>query len=350
VRTVFQCLADAAATDDFGPCALTIGNFDGVHLGHRTLLKQTERIAAMHGWRTAVLTFHPHPTGVVAPERAPKMLSSLQERLRLLESARAERIMVLPFTPEVASMSPETFVREVAVEALGAHSVVVGQNFRFGHKQSGTPQVLAELGQRFGIETHFLAPVTVRGEVVSSSAIRRHLANGNVSRAARLLGRCFSVDGEIVSGRGVGSTQTVPTLNFEPGLEMIPANGVYITAAEDLENERRWQSITNVGTRPTFEGQGITVETFLLSPFDGQTPERIRLHFHRFIREERKFPNPEALKRQILTDVTRAKRYWSRVELYSPETWARVSTTEVRGLHAEANAGNAAVCFDVPGD
>jgi len=318
VRTVFQSLADAAAADDFGPCALTIGNFDGVHLGHRTLLKQTERIAAMHGWRTAVLTFHPHPTAIVAPERAPKMLTSLQQRLRLLESAGAERIMVLPFTQEVALMSPETFLREVAVEALGAHSVVVGQNFRFGHKQSGTPEILAELGHRFGVETHFLAPVTIRGEVVSSSAIRRHLANGNVSRAARLLGRCFSLDGEIVRGHGIGSTQTVPTLNFEPGSEMIPGKGVYITETEDLENQRRWHSITNVGTRPTFEGQGLTVETFLLSPFDGQSPERIRLYFRRFVREERKFPNPEGLKTQILKDVTRAKRYWSRVENLQP--------------------------------
>lgn len=312
MRTVFQSLADAA--DEFGPCALSIGNFDGVHLGHRTLLKQTERTAAMHGWRTGVLTFHPHPTAIIAPERAPKMLCSLQERLRLLESAGAERIMVLPFTRGIALMSPETFVREVVVEALGAHAVVVGQNFRFGHKQAGTPDVLAELGQRFGIETHFLAPVTSRGEVVSSSAIRKHVAEGNMSRAGRLLGRCFSVEGDIVTGRGIGSTQTVPTLNLQPGSEMIPANGVYISAAEDLENGRRWQSITNVGMRPTFEGEGITIETFLLSPFDGKTPERIRLEFHRFVRQERKFPDAQALKSQIFKDVARAKSYWRRID------------------------------------
>jgi riboflavin kinase/FMN adenylyltransferase len=318
MRTVFRSLADAAATDDFGPCALTIGNFDGVHLGHRTLLKQTERIAAMHGWRTAVLTFDPHPTAVVAPERAPQMLCSMQERLRLLENAGAERIMVLPFTQQIALMSPEAFVRQVVIETLGGHAVIVGQNFRFGHKQKGTPDVLAELGQRLGIETHFLAPVAIRGEVVSSSAIRRHLAAGNVSRAARLLGRCFSLEGEIVSGRGIGSTQTVPTLNLQPGSEIVPGNGVYISAAEDLENGRRWQSITNVGTRPTFDGHGVTIETFLLSPFDGRTPERIRLEFHRFVREERKFADAQALKSQIFKDVARAKSYWRRLEKLQP--------------------------------
>ena len=126
MKTVFRSLAEAA--DHFGPCALTIGNFDGVHLGHRTLLKQTQRTAAMHGWNTAVLTFDPHPTSVVAPERASKMICSLQERLRLLEHAGAERILVLPFTQQVSEMSPEAFIREIVVQALGARAVLVGQN------------------------------------------------------------------------------------------------------------------------------------------------------------------------------------------------------------------------------
>jgi riboflavin kinase/FMN adenylyltransferase len=210
-------------------------------------------------------------------------------------------------------MAPEEFVREIAVEALGARAVVVGQGFKFGYKQCGNTQVMAELGQRFGFESHFLAPITTRGEVISSTAVRTHLANGKVARACRLLGRTFSLEGEVVPGQGIGSKQTVPTLNILPGEEIVPANGVYVTETEDLENGRRWHSVTNVGVRPTFGGTGLTIETFLLSAFDGQTPERIAVHFRHRIREERKFENPSALRTQILKDAGRASAYWRRV-------------------------------------
>ena len=295
----------------FGPCALTIGNFDGVHRGHRALVRQTQQIARSHSWNTVVLTFHPHPTTLVAPERAPEMICSLQERLRLLKQAGADRVCVLPFTREIAEMSPREFVETIVVKALGSHAVLVGQNFRFGQKQAGNSEVLAQLGMEFGCECHFLASITSRNEVVSSTAIRQHLKTGNVSKAGRLLGRCFSLEGPIVSGQGIGSKQTVPTLNLQPPPEIKPGTGVYITETEDLENGRRWQSITNVGHRPTFGGEGdLTIETFLLSPFDGKTPERIRLSFHRWIRPERTFENPQALRSQIMQDVSRAHQFW----------------------------------------
>jgi riboflavin kinase/FMN adenylyltransferase len=314
VKSVFTSLKEAA--DSFGPCALTIGNFDGVHLGHRTLIRQTQQLARNNGWTTAVLTFDPHPTEIVAPERAPKMIYSLQDRLRLLEEAGAERILVLPFTQQVADMSAREFVKQIVVNSLEARAVVVGQNFRFGRKQIGTPQILAELGAELGFECHFLAPVMSRGEVVSSTSIRRHLAEGRVSRAGRLLGRCFFLTGEIVSGHGIGSKQTVPTLNLMPGGEIVPEKGVYITEAEDLIDKRRWRSITNIGIRPTFGGHDVTIETFLLSPFDGRTPEELCVHLRRRVREERTFPDPQALRAQILQDVQRANAYWRRLERY----------------------------------
>lgn len=312
MKTVFRSVEEAA--EEFGPCALSIGNFDGVHLGHRTLIRQTQHVAQRNGWKTGVLTFHPHPTAIVAPHRTPRMICSLQERVRLLEASGAEQILILPFTERTAAMVAEEFVSKIAVDALGARAIVVGQNFKFGYKQGGNTEVMAELGQRFGFESHFLAPITTRGEVISSSAIRGHLREGKVSRAARLLGRYFSIEGEVVPGQGIGSSQTVPTLNILPGEEIIPANGVYITQTEDLENGRRWQSVTNVGIRPTFGGTGITIETFLLSPFSGQTPERICVHFRRWIREERRFPDSSALKAQILHDARRASEYWRRVD------------------------------------
>ena len=312
MKTVYRSLAEAK--DQFGPCAVAIGNFDGVHLGHRTLIRQTRQVAWANGWKTAVLTFDPHPTAIVAPERAPHLLCSLQERLRLLEQAGAEQILVLPFVPQVAKMPPDEFVIKVLVEGIEARAVLVGQNFHFGYKQAGNTEVMARLGARFGFDTHFIAPVTYRGEIVSSTAIRSHVGHGRMERAGRLLGRCFSLEGDVVSGHGIGSKQTVPTLNLRPGPEIVPLKGVYVTEAEDLEDGRRWRSITNVGVRPTFGGNELTIESFLLSPFNGRSPERLRIGFRHFLREERQFPNPPALKAQILKDVGRAQTYWRRIE------------------------------------
>ena len=262
------------------------------------------------------LRFYPHPTTVVAPERAPRLICSLEERVRLLESAGAERILVLPFTPEIAEMTPREFVETVLDDALNARAVVVGQNFRFGNKQLGDTAVLAQLGSELAFEPHFLAPITSRGQLVSSTAIRRHLQRGNVSRAGRLLGRFF-LSGDIVTGRGIGSKKTVPTLNIWPGLEMVPAQGIYITETQDVADGRRWHSVTSVGMNPIFGGKELTIETFLLSPFDGRDPKRICVSFRRWLREERTFATAEALRAEILRDVNRAEAYWRRVERVS---------------------------------
>jgi riboflavin kinase/FMN adenylyltransferase len=315
MKTVFRSLDEAR--DNFGPCALTIGNFDGVHLGHRTLIRQTQQVARRNGWKAAVLTFDPHPTAIVAPERAPKLICSLQERLRLLEEAGADRILVLPFGRDIAAMSPREFVEQVVVGALDSKAVMVGQNFRFGCRQAGNAGTLAELAREFKYEVHFLAPVIYRGELVSSSVVRQHVADGELGVAGRLLARCFYLEGEVVRGHGIGSKQTVPTLNLKPGAEILPRHGVYVTQVEDLEDDRLWRSITNVGMRPTFGGEEVTIESFLLSPFDGRNPDRIRVHFRHWLREERKFPDPEALRNQILRDVGCADEYWRLLNRFS---------------------------------
>jgi riboflavin kinase / FMN adenylyltransferase len=306
----------------FGPCALAIGNFDGVHIGHQALLAQATQFVRQNGRngfvsqkevRPAALTFHPHPATIVAPERAPQMICTLDQRLRFLERAGAERILVLPFTKEISLLSPADFVRQILVDVLDTRAVLVGENFHFGHKQAGTPAMLQALGRQFGFVSQFVSPVVSRGEVVSSSLVRRYLATGNVSRAGRLLGRCFSIEGAVVSGHGIGSKQTVPTLNLRPAPGQLVPSGVYVTETLDSATNRRWQSITNVGVRPTFGGDELTVETFLLSPFEGDAPEHIEVRFRRFVRPERKFPAPEALKAQIMKDVGRAQAYWRRV-------------------------------------
>ena len=309
--TVFHSLDEAKLR--FEPSALAIGNLDGVHIGHQALLRRTLAAAAERDFQPSVLTFHPHPTAVTAPERTPDLITTLEEKLRILGSLGVRQVMVLPFTAEIAGMNPEEFVSQILLDALKIRIVLVGENFRFGHKQAGTPEVLEDLGYQFGFDSQFLHPITLRGEVASSSVVRQHLHTGNMSRAARLLNRWFFVEGPVVSGHGVGAKQTVPTLNLLPAPGQILPRGVYVTETWDPTTRRRWPSITNAGVRPTFGGEDLTIETYLLSPLEGRTPERIQVQFHRFIRAEQQFPDPAALKEQILRDVARAQTYWRRM-------------------------------------
>ncbi len=285
------------------PCALAIGNFDGVHLGHQALLASAVAYAGRHGLAPAVLTFDPHPTHIVAPQRTPLMICSLAERIRLLKKAGAGEIYVEPFTSELAALTPREFVAQILVEKLKAKAVFVGENFSFGAQKAGTPDVLRALSTEFGFLANFLPPVQYRHEIISSSAIRRYLSEGRVSHANRLLGRCFALSGPVVSGHGVGSKQTVPTLNLRPAPNQLVPRGVYVTETFETLTGRRWQSITNAGVRPTFGGEELTVETFLLSPFEEPTPTDIRVEFRRFVRPEQQFPDPQSLKIQIMRDV-----------------------------------------------
>jgi len=331
---IYLSLDDVPA--DFGPCALTIGNFDGVHFGHRRILRQVAALAVARGWKSAVLTFDPHPTQVVAPDRTPVLLTSPAHRAELMEEEGIAEVLILPFTAEIARLSPEDFVRQLLVERLGVRAVLVGDNFCFGHRQSGNVRLLAELGGKLGFETEIVPAVNWRGRMVSSSGIRALLRAGRVSLAARMLQHPYALDGAVVEGRGVGSKQTVPTLNLEPDGGLVPAAGVYVTRAYDLAGgrreagrgadcreagrggDRRWNAITNIGYRPTFgDSDRLTVETFLLDPFSGDTPSRIRVEFLWRVRDERKFDSPAALKQQILRDVHLAQRYFRRAAAWT---------------------------------
>ncbi len=303
----------------FGPSAVSIGNFDGVHRGHQMLLAEVVRLAAAQGWKAGVLTFDPHPTKVVAPARAPKLLTTVAQRARLIERFGIEQGLVLHFDARMAALSPEEFVERILVQSCGARAVVVGDNFRFGHRQAGDVRLLGELGARHGFTVTALPAVACRGGVISSSAVRRLITSGNVSHAARLLGRFHAIEGEVVKGHGIGSRQTVPTLNLATDAEVLPANGVYVSRTYDLDQDRTWPSITNIGFRPTFGGESLAIETFLLTPLSGETPARIRVAVTRRLRDERKFESPEALKTQILLDVKRAQSWHRRIAAWRPD-------------------------------
>jgi len=311
---IFRSLEEARGL--FGPSALTIGNFDGVHAGHRRILRRTCEVSRENGWKPSVLTFNPHPSKVVAPERSPHLMTTPEQRCRLMGQEGIRQALILPFTTQIAGLTPEQFVGEILVDALGAKAVLVGENFRFGHKQAGNVALLHELGTRFGFFTEVISAVTLRGTLVSSSEIRRLVESGDVARACRLLERPFALEGEVVRGHGIGSTQTVPTLNLATQCEVLPAVGVYVTRTQDQE-ARSWRSVTNVGHRPTFGGAALSIETYLLDPLDGAAPQQICVEFLRRLRDERKFESPEQLKAQILRDVRRAQAYFRRVPCHN---------------------------------
>ena len=308
---IFRSLADISAT--FGPCVTTIGNFDGVHRGHQQIIRRIHAIARENGWKPAVLTFEPHPTKLVAPVRAPRLLTTSEERARRMEELGIEQVVILPFTQEIAQLAPEDFVRRILVHTLHVKAVLVGENFRFGRRTEGDAHMLEQLGRKYGFRTEIITSVVCRGRVISSTEIRRCIESGEVSLACRMLGQPYALQGKVVHGEGRGSKQTVPTLNLDTDAEVLPKTGVYITRTRDRKSGREWPSITNVGYRPTFNGHGLTVETYLLSELGGTTPEEVSVQFLRRVREEKKFENAEALKAQILRDVGRAQAYFRRI-------------------------------------
>lgn len=308
---VFRSLAEIP--EAFGPTAVTIGNFDGVHIGHQRIMSRLGDIAKAENLRTVVLTFDPHPVRVLAPERASRQLMTLEAKLTRLRDLGLDAVLVLPFSHEFSLLSPETFVQQVLCDGLHARVVLVGRDFRFGHRQAGDVAAMGAHGAACGLRTEPVESVLFRGERISSTAIRNHLQRGEVSRACRMLGGPFTLTGPVVKGHGIGSRQTVPTLNLAPENELLPRHGVYVTRTSDLASDRVWPSITNIGYRPTFDGQELTTETFLLSQLGEPSPERIGVQFLRWVREERKFDSPEALKAQILKNAALASRVHRRL-------------------------------------
>ena len=295
---------------------LAIGNFDGIHLGHQEILRDVAHRAAISGDVATALTFDPPPLKVLRPDAAPRRLSTSDQRISWFRFMGLESAVVQSFTLELSKLAPEDFVQQFLVNQLRVRALLVGENFRFGHKQAGTAQHLKEFGSRFGFRVILVPPVVYRGEIVSSTVVRREVAEGNVSRAGRLLGRPFVLTGNVVSGEGIGHSFTVPTLNLAPEQELLPANGVYITRTLlDGESKSR-RSVTNIGVRPTFNGTALTVETYLLdAPKEFET-KRIEIRFWKRLRAEKKFASVTELKSQIARDVAATHQFFSRLRQF----------------------------------
>jgi phosphoribosyl 1,2-cyclic phosphate phosphodiesterase len=292
---------------------IAIGTFDGIHLGHQRVLEFTIAKAKETGAVATALTFEPPPLKVLRPEAAPLRISTNQQRMDWFGAVGMEAAVVLPFTKELAALEPEEFVEQTLVRRLRVRAVVVGDNFRFGHRQAGDVKFLRELGMRHGFEVVVHEPVMLKGEIVSSTRIRKLVAEGDVRHAARLLGRAFALTGEVVSGTGMGRKFTFPTLNLKPEQELLPGRGVYITRTVLDGETSSHRSVTNVGMRPTFNGSGLSVETHLLDYSGNFSPKRIEVRFWKKLREEKKFGGAEELKAQIAKDIQRANGFFARL-------------------------------------
>jgi riboflavin kinase/FMN adenylyltransferase len=289
---------------------VAIGNFDGVHLGHQKILHGVlERArAGGDGLLSTVLTFYPHPVRVLRPAAAPALLATIEQRLAAFDALGMDAALVLQFDEELSRVSAEEFARRFLVEMLRAKAVLVGANFRFGHKQAGDVNLLSAIGGENGFEVCVIEPVTVDGIVVSSSGIRQALAEGRVEDAAKFLGRPFSLAGEIRPGTGTGRKLVVPTLNLSTEQEMLPRNGVYAT--EVVLGGKRYSSATNIGVRPTFDGTRLAIESHLFDFSEQLISGQMEVQFCKRLRDEQKFASVDALREQVLRDIERAKGYF----------------------------------------
>lgn len=293
---------------------LALGNFDGVHRGHRRILERVVRGAQERGGTPMAMTFDPHPPRVVRPDKAPPLLMTTPQRLEALEAAGMKAVAVVRFTPELSQWDAETFVSRALADWLRVTEVWVGANFLFGKDRSGTFSALRQLGQRYGFRADKIDPVRFKDFVVSSTRIRRLVSEGRMDEAGALMGRLYFMDGVVVHGRERGRELGFPTANIATENELLPPSGVYATTL--LVNGTEWPSVTNVGVRPTFDiAAGIVIETHVLGEPGNLYGARVRLRFVQRVRDERKFPDVDALRAQIEADARAARRLFAKLTI-----------------------------------
>ncbi len=295
---------------DFGPTLLSVGNFDGVHRAHARVLAKIVKRAQEQGLKSMAVTFEPHPTRILRPDANLKLLTPTPEKIHLLEETGLDAVLLLPFTRDLSLLAPQQFAQEILRDALNAREVHEGYNFHFGHRAAGNIELLTQLGRELGFEVHVYPELRLRREPVSSSHIRKLIADGRISRARHLLARPFRILSTAGRGRGYGSKYTVPTINLSRYEELVPKYGVYITRTRIAEE--CFDSVTNVGNRPTFGADSFAIETHLLNfhPIELTAETEVEIHFLERLRDEIKFSSPDALREQIGKDVKSAKRYF----------------------------------------
>lgn len=286
------------------PTALTVGTFDGVHLGHQQVIRELIHTAQLCNCSSVLITFHPHPQTVVAPKHGKPiyLLTTLEEKIELLQSFDIDAVMVIPFTPEFARMSYRNFVQDILVKLFGVQAMVIGHDHAFGRNREGHEAQLKKDAGNFGFSLHVVPPYTLGNHTISSTLIRSSLAGGNVELAQKLLGRAYSLRGKVISGSNRGQKLSFPTANIEidnPN-KLVPKRGVY--AVDVSIRGHHYRGMMNIGHRPTFKFDPLTLEVHIFKFSGSIYDEPIEVRFKKFIREEKQFQNPEELKEQLLKD------------------------------------------------
>jgi riboflavin kinase / FMN adenylyltransferase len=305
---IFHKLDDVPA--GFGPTIVSVGNFDGVHRAHQAVLKDIVQRARQQRAKSVAITFEPHPARILRPDSGLRLLTPTPEKLRLLAATGLDAVLLLPFSRDLSLLTPREFAERILRNALHACEVHEGYNFHFGHKAAGNVRNLSKFGVEMGFSVKVFNEMTLRGESVSSSQIRKLLQQGRVSRARHLLGRPFAILSTAGRGRGYGSKYTVPTINLSRYDELVPQDGVYITRTR--VGEECFDSVTNVGNRPTFGADSFAIESHLLNfhPITLKADTEVEIFFLQRLRDETKFPSVESLREQIAKDVRKSRRYF----------------------------------------
>lgn len=291
---------------------LSIGNFDGVHIGHQAVLSHVVQQAQNSGVAAVSMTFDPHPVKLLRPNEAPQLVTTLEQRLALIARTGIETTLVLPFTHRFARMDAAEFVSNVLVERLGIREVYIGNNFRFGADRGGDVALLKSMGSQLGFTAAAAPIVEAAGSVVSSTRVRETIASGRVQDVAELLGRTFFIDGSVLEGKRLGRTLGFPTLNIEVENEIRPMDGVYVTAVHIPSFARTFPAVTNIGVRPTvYQNSVTTVESHLLDFTADVYQERVRLFFLQRLRDEQAFDSTMQLMTQIRRDVAQAREVFA---------------------------------------
>jgi riboflavin kinase/FMN adenylyltransferase len=298
----------------------TIGNFDGVHRGHRRILEAVVARAREAGRPSVAITFEPHPLSVLRPDRAPRRLQTLHQKEEAIEALGVENLLVIPFTRDFSLTEPEDFVRSILRDRLAVAEIFLGSHFAFGRGKRGDLALLKRMGLECGFVASGVEEAFFEGEPISSTRIRTAIDRGEVKAANSMLGREYELDGLVAKGDKVGRRIGYPTINLEPENELHPADGVYVTQIEIRSFGRRFDCVTNIGRRPTvYEEFDTTIETFVLDFSSDVYGEKVRLFFFDRLREERKFPSVTDLSTQIGRDIEETRRYFERVRAASDE-------------------------------
>lgn len=292
-------------------CVATIGNFDGMHVGHQQIVRGVVERAREIGRPAVVITFQPHPLTVVAPDRVPKQILTLSQKEELLRAMDVDAMLVVPFSHEFSSWTADRFIQEFLVQALEVREVRIGRDFCFGAGREGTLGKLAAAGRHFGFDVMGIEDVKIRGIRVSSSLLRDAIAKGNIRTVSQALGRTYFVDGRVATGRRLGRKIGFPTVNLDPSNELYPQGGVFVTTCRFESFSRSFEAVTNVGVRPTlYENYAVTIESHILDFDSNVYGDTVRLYFHQLLRREQQFRSALELTNQIRTDIRRARLYF----------------------------------------